>query len=113
MNQRLKLAGRIVIVVIWLFFISLPLFAFLLAARQEIKIGSSTNHLRFFLVSEKEAEGIGIEVSRLLSSVPACTQTSVGYLMWLGEPDNVTYCECMDPQTGFALPAGQDLCRPP
>jgi len=114
MNSRRKFIGRSLFLLVWLFLISLPLFAFVLAARQQITIGSDEyNHLRIFLLQEKDAEGIGIEFARPFSADPSCVQTSVRYFMWTGEPENVTYCQCFDPQTNDNLPATVGVCNPP
>lgn len=114
MNSRRKYIGRSIILIIWLFLISLPLFALTLAARQQITIGSEEdNHLRIFLLQEKDAEGIGIELARPFSADPFCIQTTVRYFMWTGEPEDTTFCQCFDPQTNDHLPAAIGVCSLP
>lgn len=105
MRRWPKHLGCILILLVWLFLVSLPLCAFVLAARQEIGVGGPQNHVRIFLLQDREAEGIGLELTRPFSRTPSCTQTSVNYFMWVGEPDNVTYCLCGDAQSGQAQPA--------
>jgi len=86
----------------------------MLAARQQIQLGSDErSHLRIFLLQEKDAEGIGIELARPFSINPPCSQTSVRYFMWTGTPKNVTFCHCFDPQTNDNLPAAAGVCNPP
>lgn len=98
-------------ILVWLVFMSIPFFAFSLAARQQLQLGSAEdNHIRIFLIQEKSAEGIGLEITRPVSSTPGCAQTSVDYFMWSGEPENVTYCQCTDQQSGHALSATQGAC---
>jgi len=113
MNAWSNNLGRFLFILLWLFLICLPMFAFILATRQEIKIGNDQNNLRIFLIQEADLEGIGLESSRLSPSRPSCTQTNVKYLMWVGEPENVTFCLCVDPETGYSLPAIQGTCHAP
>ena len=114
MNPWLKIIGRSFFIVAWLLVISLPILAFALAARQQLQIGKSEhNHLRIFLLQEKEAEGVGFELVRPFSETPPCDQTSVRYLMWRGSPENVTFCHCYDTQDGTSLPAIAGSCSPP
>lgn len=105
MRRWPKYLGCTLILLVWLFFVTLPFFAFTLAARQEIAVGGAQNHIRVFLLQEKESEGIGLEITRPFSGTPSCTTTSVNYFMWVGEPQNVTYCLCGDVQNGQAQPA--------
>jgi hypothetical protein len=101
----------LLIALVWLIIVSLPIFAFALAARSQLQIGSTEgNHLRIFLVQEKDAEGIGFELTRSDPIDYACAQTSVRYIMWEGNPEDVTYCQCRDPETGEALSAAQGKC---
>jgi hypothetical protein len=80
---------------VWLFLMSLPLMAFILAARNQIQVGAAGgSHLRIFLISEQTEEGIGLEWSRVAPGAAGCRQTSVNFLMWRGEGHRVTYCQC-------------------
>lgn len=109
-----RLIGCFLLILIWLFLISLPIFAFMIAARQQIQLGSDErNHLRIFLLQEKDVEGIGVELARPFSTYPPCSQTSVRFFMWAGIPENVTFCQCFDPQTNDNLPAVPGVCNPP
>ena len=114
MNTRSSFIGRVLFILIWLFFISLPIFASVLFTRQQIQIGGDERgHLRIFLLQEKDAEGVGFELARPFSTNPPCSQTSVRFFMWTGDPENVTFCQCFDPQTNEYLPATPGVCNPP
>lgn len=113
MNRWPKYVGRFLIIVIWLFFITLPILAFALAARQQIQVGSETTYVRLTLLQDKDSEGISIETSRPSSFDLACRQISVRYFMWTGQPENVDFCHCIDPQTGYTLPAVAGSCPSP
>jgi hypothetical protein len=114
MNTWPRFIGCFLLILIWLFFISLPIFAFTLAARQQIQLGSDErSHLRIFLLQEKDAKGIGIELARPFSTNPPCSQTSVRFFMWAVPSKNVTFCQCYDPQTNDNLPAVPGVCNPP
>ncbi|GIK56091.1 MAG: hypothetical protein HND44_01680 [Chloroflexi bacterium] len=96
----------VLIVISWLMVMCFPTFAFTLARNGQIEVGSNPrNHLRFFMVQEKNADGIGVEWTRPLSGQSTCAKTSVTYLLWEsdGQNQNVTYCQCSDPVTGAAL----------
>lgn len=97
--------GYVLIVIIWLMVMCFPTFAFTLARNGQIEVGS---HLRFFMVQEENADGIGVEWTRPLPGQPSCAKTSVTYLLWEndgGQNQNVTYCQCGDPAAGAALGA--------
>jgi hypothetical protein len=114
MKKWPRLIGCFLLIIIWFFVISLPIFAFMLATRQQILLGSDErSHLRIFLLQEKDAEGIGVELARPFSTNPLCNQTNVHYFMWVGTPKNVTFCQCFNPQTNDNLPAAPGVCKPP
>ena len=113
MSSRAKFIGRSLFVFFWLLLISIPTLTLVLAASKEIKIGGEQTYLRIFLLQEKDAEGIGLEISQFFSKVPFCSQTDVRYFMWTGEPDNVKYCHCLEPQTGYSLQFIPGACAPP
>lgn len=113
-NPWSKFIARFIFVLAWLFFISLPLVAFYLAARQQIQIGAEEgSHLRIFLLTDSDAEGIGVEFVRPFPSDPDCIETNVRYFLWSGNPENVTFCQCNDPQSNGPLPAKTGGCLPP
>jgi hypothetical protein len=113
MNRWPKYLGLLLIILIWLFFITLPMLAFALAARQQIQVGGDATYIRLTLLQDQDAEGISVEISRPSPSEPACRQVNVSYFMWTGDPQNVDFCHCIDPQTGYTLPATQGSCAPP
>jgi hypothetical protein len=111
MNPWPRRVAYLLAILVWLLLISLPLVAFTLAARNQIQLGSVENsHIRLFLIQESNVEGIGVEVARPYAVEPTCTETSVRYFMWAGEPENVTFCQCRD-STGAYLSASQGSCR--
>lgn len=113
MKPWLKRFGYLIIIILWLIVMCFPTFAFTLAMNDQIEIGRNTGtHLRFFMVTEEEASGIGMELTRPLLGQTSCRQTTVAYLLWEGRQSgqNATFCQCMDPQTGIALPAGEGGC---
>jgi hypothetical protein len=114
MNRWPRYFGYLVFLLVWLVLISLPTFAFILAARGQIELGSSeSQYLRVFLLQEKDDEGLGVEYARSVSSQPHCLQTSVSYFLWAGQAQNVAFCQCIDPTTSSLLPAFPGPCYPP
>jgi hypothetical protein len=114
MRRWLRRFGYLLFIIIWLMVMCFPTFAFVLAGNGQIELGSNPrNHLRFFMVQEEEASGIGVEWARPLLGKPACAKTSVVYLLWEGgggPNQNVSYCQCVDPLTNAPLPVDENSC---
>ncbi|MFN2221957.1 MAG: hypothetical protein ACK2UH_05365, partial [Candidatus Promineifilaceae bacterium] len=52
----------LIVIILFLVVMTLPIFAFVLAARGELMIGSDQgNYLRLFMVNTDQAEGIGLQ----------------------------------------------------
>ena len=83
----LRRFGYALIVIVWLVLMSLPILAFILAARGELMIGDvEASNIRLFMVNEDEAKGIGLQrVQKMDSENDGCFQTSVKYLLWEGQ----------------------------
>ena len=113
MSHWLKRLLIAVLLVVWLLIMLFPCMAFSLAMRTELQLGSNpNNHVRLFLVSEELGEGIGVEWKRPFSSTNAqCTQTAVNYIMWVGEGEDVVFCQCTDTATGEQLPSLPFACQ--
>jgi len=110
MGQIGKKAGIIFLIIFWFFLITVPALSIYLAVNTQLQIGAAeNNHLRIFLVQEKNAEGLGFEIIRPFPSTPSCAQTTITYWMWKGKPENVTFCQCNEQQSNarhFATPGG-------
>lgn len=99
------------ITLVWLLVMLLPAFSFLLAARGELTLGQNPqNQVRFFLLGQSEAEGVGIEWTRPLRQHDNCTRTSVRYLLWAGEGEPVTTCRCYTDNGGVSA-ADHPACQ--
>jgi hypothetical protein len=97
---------------LWLGVALFPCMAFSLAMNQQAQIGQSEgSHVRVFLLQEAKNEGVGVVWKRPLLSQSACYKTTVSYLMWVGQGENVAYCECPDPQTGEFTRLDGQSCR--
>jgi hypothetical protein len=99
----------LILVVVWLLFMAFPFAAFTLATNGEMLIGGE-RYLRLFLVQEVEANGVGIEWRRGLFQPGNCLRTSVAFLMWEGESEGLSYCQCFDPVTNAPLPVAGSAC---
>ena len=109
MKRWLRRLGYFIGLILWLVLMAFPFVAFTLATNGELKIGSES-YLRLFLVQEAEANGIGVEWRRELFQPDNCLRTSVSFLMWEGESEGVTFCQCFDPVTNEALPVAGGAC---
>lgn len=89
------------LLLVWLVIMLFPVFAVVLAARQQIQIGDDPqSHLRLFLVQEPDARGVGLEWARP-SGTAGCAQTRLAYLLWRGEGQNARFCSCYDDRGQF------------
>ena len=98
--------GYISVALIWLMIMCLPVLAFVLAIRGELKLGDQEkSHIRVFMVQGAEEDGLGIEWSRRPDNSSDCLKSSVRYLLWDGDAEdvNVDYCHC------FKNVEGQEL----
>jgi hypothetical protein len=112
MNRWVRRLIYTLIALVWLFLMLLPAFSFLLAARGELTLGSNPHsQVRFFLLSNADAEGVGIEWTRPLRTTgETCTRTSVRYLLWAGEGEPVSTCRCYS-DTGAVSAVDPPACR--
>ncbi len=112
MNPWPRRTAYLLVFLTWLFCMSLPLLAFSLAAKTQLQVGAEGGStIRVFLVQEALAEGIGIETSRVdAADHPGCAQIDVRYLLWKGVPENASYCQCVDEETGYAAPVSAAAC---
>lgn len=100
------------IITIWLLVMAFPVVALVLATQNQLQLGSDPNrHLRIFLVQEDDAAGVGIEWARNYRGDADCTRTSVNYLVWEGEAESVSFCQCYEPLTGDLLPQESNRCE--
>ena len=112
MRRWLRRILLLLLFFVWLIFMSFPVVAFVLATQGEFQWGESDGrHLRVFLVQEREANGVGIEWSRLQSRDTHCYQTTLSYLMWEGEGENSSFCQCYDEDTNAPLPVLTQSCK--
>jgi hypothetical protein len=82
---------------LWLLVMSLPVFAVVLATQREIQVGSEPErNVRLFLIQEQDAEGVAVQWMGAPSAADGCAQGRVVYLMWEGEGENASFCQCYD-----------------
>lgn len=112
MNRWLRRGIYTLITLVWLVVMLLPAFAFLLAARGQLQWGSNPqSQVRFFMVQQSDAEGVGVEWSRPIRQLDNCARTSVRYLLWEGEGESVTICRCYS-SSGAVIAADEAACEP-
>ena len=98
--------GYISAVLIWLLVMCLPVLAFVLAIRGELKLGDlQETHIRIFMVQGDEQSGLGVEWSRRTNDNADCLKSSLRYLLWAGDGEavNVDYCQCFKNIEGQAV----------
>lgn len=99
------------IIVVWLLIMLFPITAFVLSTRGEINLGKNPKrHVRLFMVQE-EINGVGMEWARPSRIDPDCAQTAVRYILWDGEAEPISFCQCFDPISGAPQSATADRCQ--
>jgi len=99
-------AGCVAGVLVWLCVMTVPFMALLLAIRGELTLrrGDFVED-RLWLVNAETgvgkgiASGIGYSTTRVVSDQtaadgPVCVRTNVYFLLWQGQSESVTFCEC-------------------
>lgn len=92
--------GCLLAFVIWLVVMLVPCFFITLAFQQQIVItqGSAPNQvLRVWLINEADHRGLGLSTASTHpdgTDAGLCVQTDVSFLLWVGQANPVTYCEC-------------------
>jgi hypothetical protein len=91
-------------VILWAVFMLIPGFLLLLAVQNEVIIwhGSSVPEpeahplLQVKLLMEIQTRGVSITTSQPQTSAnnQTCMQTHVRYVLWQGQGENVSYCDC-------------------
>jgi hypothetical protein len=111
MSRWLRRFIYLLVTLVWLCVMSLPALAFILAIQGQIQMGNDVrHHLRIFMLQDPDVQGIGIEWTRPLRRQPTCSRTTVNYLLWEGEGEDVAFCQCYDPLTNDPLPAELQSC---
>jgi hypothetical protein len=98
--------GCVLSVLVWLCVMTVPFLALRLAMRGELawRRGDFAED-RLWLVNAEtglgqgRASGIGYSATRVVSDQraadgPVCVRTNVYFLLWKGQGDNATFCEC-------------------
>ena len=114
-KQWLKRFGCFLLIILWLMAMIFPTFAFVLAGTGQIELGNEQGtHVRFFMVNEEDASGIGVQMKRPSSGENQCYQNNLIYLLWEGDAtgQNSSFCTCYDPNTNASLPVVENICRP-
>lgn len=104
-RSPLRRIGCGLLLVVWFTVLMLPLFLFILAVNGEIRIGHSGDMpdkhehplLELSLVMEADFRGLRITnaaVAQRDGEDALCVQTNVRYLLWQGEGDPATFCDC-------------------
>ncbi len=99
---RRRLIRRIgcgVLLVIWFCVLLLPCGLIVLAVQQQIVIPTGNapgQQTRIWLISEPTERGFGISTASAISTDDntLCVRTDVRFLLWAGQADPLSYCEC-------------------
>jgi hypothetical protein len=121
-TKRLRRIGCGLLLIPWFVLLLTPCFVITLLAQQEIRVTWSDvpdDAFRIWLISEREARGLGVATSRRVEVSPqtVCTVIDVNFFMWQGDPNKIGalpshQCACYrrDPGRFFALSVGPEAC---
>lgn len=100
MKNWLRRLTYLLIIIVWLIIMAFPITAFAVSMRGQLQFGQDNRpHLRLFMVQEEDANGIGIEWAKRPFRHRNCLQTTLQYIMWEGQSEPATFCQCIDPET--------------
>jgi hypothetical protein len=98
----------VLLLVLWLFAIAFPFFAFALAGKGELQMGDENGRFaRAFLLNSDEAEGVGFVWAGMDGD---CQESTLVYLLWEGDAKNGRYCQCLNAD-GERLSATEGSCK--
>ena len=100
-RSPLRRPGCVIALVIWFAILLLPCFLIVLAVQQEIVISTGSapgQQARLWLISEADARGLGFSSATVYetSETALCVQNDVRFLLWTGDFEPVSYCECYE-----------------
>ncbi|NDJ60979.1 MAG: hypothetical protein GYB67_07630 [Chloroflexi bacterium] len=107
--------------VLWIVLLFVPCALFTLAIQQEIVISQGSapdQQIRIWLIMDADQRGLGVSSTSVQQSAEhaLCVQTDTRFLLWQGQEDPLTYCQCYARETGEAAWAYQgthaDACTP-
>jgi hypothetical protein len=83
-----------------------PCFFITLAFQQQITISQGDapgQMIRIWLINEADHRGLGISSTSVHPTVQEnnlCIQTDVRFILWAGQSESTSYCECYAPSEG-------------
>lgn len=99
----LRRGGCFLLFLAWLALMAFPCTLVTLLVNRELTVTHSDlpdHHTRLFLLQQPDERGFGLERGRIKSGSEEegqyCIVTSITYLLWEGEGENVGYCNCYE-----------------
>lgn len=94
----LRRFGCLILLVCWFSFVLSPCILITLAQQGEITLSQGElpgQNIRVWLIMEIDERGVGISsTSQHEINGAQCLQTDVNFVLWEGEAESVSYCEC-------------------
>lgn len=110
------------LILFWLFLMTLPFFFITLLVNKELTLNLSdvpSHEIRLFTLENRNEQGLGLSWARVYSGSPqedqVCIRTTTRYLLWEGEGENISYCQCYERSSHADwLPTliGDENCQP-
>ncbi len=103
-RSLIRRAGCAVLLIVWFLMLSLPLGFFILAIEGQITLAHGSDvpdrhehpRIQVRLVTEIDYRGLQFTNSTIdqQNDLTLCVQTNVRYLLWQGEGETATFCDC-------------------
>lgn len=103
LRRWLNRGGCLIMFAVWFIFMLMPCFFVTLVTQKEIVVSRSDvpeHEIRVFILEESDSRGFGLSMGRVaegdVDGESVCIKTDTNYLMWQGEGEAVSYCDCYE-----------------
>ncbi|MBK8025947.1 MAG: hypothetical protein IPK19_32330 [Chloroflexi bacterium] len=98
-RSPLRRMGCILVLIVWFAVLLTPCLLLTLAIQGELRVatgGAPGQELRAWVIMEADTRGVGVSngVVRSSDAQTVCVETTITYVLWAGQEDGHTYCEC-------------------
>jgi len=103
MNQTrrspLRRLGCIIALIFWFALLLVPCLLLVMATQGQIAVSQGSlpgQQIRVWLIMEADERGFGVSSTSAQQTDPntACLQTNTRFLLWVGDADSLSYCDC-------------------
>lgn len=119
-RNPLRRPGCVIGIILWFLLLLSPCLCIMLASRGEVTIDTGSapeQQLRVWMIQEARQRGLGISNGRVVlqDDNNVCVRTDVSFLLWEGEAESISFCECYSQTDGAwqRSNASENVCDSP